>query len=70
MINININKTDLMVMCELRVVFKGTTLMEDVIRMTVEGNSIKLYSMLGETRTVQGWIVEVNLTKQEAIIEG
>ncbi|HEY9245876.1 MAG TPA: CooT family nickel-binding protein [Candidatus Methanoperedens sp.] len=59
-----------MVMCELRVVFKGTTLMEDVIRMTVEGNSIKLYSMLGETRTVQGWIVEVNLTKQEAIIEG
>ncbi len=44
--------------------------MEDVVRITAESDSIKIYGMLGETKTVRGKIVEVNLTKQEAIIDG
>ena len=55
-------------MCELRVIFKGNTVMEDVVRITANKDSIKLHGMLGETKTIHGRIVDVNLTKQEAII--
>lgn len=49
--------------------------MNDVVRITVERvtadkNSIKLQSLLGETKTISGRIVDINLSKQEAIIEG
>jgi len=57
-------------MCELKIIHKGKNIMEDVVRMTADKNSIKLYSLLGETKTITGRIVDVNLTKQEAIIEG
>lgn len=43
--------------------------MDDVMRITVDKNSIKLQSLLGETKTVSGRIVDINLTRQEAIIE-
>ncbi len=56
-------------MCELKVIFKGKTIMEDVVRITAQGDSIKLQGMLGETKTVRGKIMDVNLTKQEAIID-
>jgi predicted RNA-binding protein len=69
MINININNTDLIAMCELKVILKGNTIMEDVVRITKEKDTIILQSMLGETKKVRGSIVDVNLTKQEAIIE-
>jgi predicted RNA-binding protein len=69
MINININKTDLTAMCELKVILKGKTVMEDVVRLTVDKGAVKLQSILGETKTVHGRIVEINLTKQEAIID-
>lgn len=55
-------------MCELRIISKGKTIMEDVVRISVDKNEVKLQSMLGETKTIHGRIVEVNLTKQEAII--
>jgi predicted RNA-binding protein len=55
-------------MCELRVILKGNTVMEDVVRITANKDSIKLQGMLGETKTIHGRIVDVNLTKQEAII--
>ncbi len=70
MINININETDLAVMCELKVILKGKTIMEDVVRITADKDAIKLQSLLGETKTIKGRIVDINLTKQEAIIEG
>lgn len=57
-------------MCELKIIHKGKNIMEDVVRITADKNSIKLYSLLGETKTITGRIVDVNLTKQEAIIEG
>lgn len=69
MINININNTDLIAMCELKVIRKGETIMEDVVRITKEKDMIKLQSLLGETMTIRGIIVDVNLIKQEALIE-
>jgi predicted RNA-binding protein len=57
-------------MCELRIIFKGSTIMENVVRLKVSGDSIKLYGMLGEEKTVSGRIKDVNITKQEAIIDG
>jgi predicted RNA-binding protein len=57
-------------MCELKIIFKGNTIMEDVVRIKVEGDSIKLFGMLGETKTISGRIKDINLTKQEAIIDG
>ena len=59
-------------MCELNVnMVEGTntiTLMEDVVRLVVNNNEITITSMLGETLTVQGKIMHVDLTKQEALI--
>jgi len=57
-------------MCELKVIFRGKTIMEDVIRITVDKDSIRLQGMLGESQTIHGKIVDINLTKQEAIIDG
>ncbi|MDD1745458.1 MAG: CooT family nickel-binding protein [Methanobacteriota archaeon] len=57
-------------MCELRIIFKGSTIMENVVRIKVNADSIKLYGMLGEEKTVSGRIKDVNITKQEAIIDG
>jgi predicted RNA-binding protein len=60
-------------MCELNVnMVEGTntiTLMEDVVRLVVNNNEITITSMLGETLTVQGKILHVDLTKQEALIQ-
>jgi predicted RNA-binding protein len=69
MININIKNTDLIDMCELKVILKGKTIMEDVVRITKERDTIKLQSLLGETKTIRGSIMDVNLIKQEALIE-
>ncbi len=70
MINLNILQGVLPAMCELRIIFKGNTIMNDVVRIKADGDSIKLYGMLGEEKTVKGRIKEINITKQEAIIEG
>ena len=56
-------------MCELKVIFKGNTLMENVVRISDKDGSITLQDMLGDVKTVSGKIVDVNLTKQEAIID-
>lgn len=55
-------------MCELKVIFKGNIIMEDVVRITAEDGSIILQDMLGDVKTVSGKIADVNLAKQEAII--
>ncbi len=56
-------------MCELKVILKGKTIMEDVVRITQLQDNIQIQSLLGETKTVHGRIMDVNMTKQEAIIE-
>ncbi len=43
--------------------------MEDVIRIKAEGDSIELFSLLGDEKTISGRIIDVNLSKQVAIIE-
>ena len=43
--------------------------MEDVVRITQENENIIVQSLLGESKTIRGRIKDVNLTKQEAIIE-
>lgn len=57
-------------MCELKIIFKGSTIMDNVVRIKADAGSVKLFGMLGEEKTVPGRIKEVNLTKQEAIIDG
>ncbi len=56
-------------MCELKVILKGKTIMEDVVRLTADKDAIKLQSLFGETKTIHGRIVDINITKQEAIID-
>ena len=56
-------------MCELKIIFKGSVIMEDVVRIKADGDSIKLFGMLGETKTISGRIKDINITKQEAIID-
>jgi predicted RNA-binding protein len=43
--------------------------MEDVVRISIYNDTIKLQSLLGETMTIRGIIMDVNLIKQEALIE-
>jgi len=59
-------------MCELKTILidSGTkeTLMENTIRITINGDKIELTGILGEKKITQGKITDINLTKQEAII--
>lgn len=57
-------------MCELKIILNGKTIMEDVVRITADKDAIRLQSLLGESKTIKGRIVDINLAKQEAIIEG
>jgi len=56
-------------MCELKVVFQGKTIIEDAIRIKVDGKNIKINGLLGDTKTIQGKIIDINIAKQEVIIE-
>jgi len=69
-INLNIIQCVEEVMCELKIIFKGSVIMEDVVRIKADGDSIKLFGMLGETKTISGRIKDINITKQEALIDG
>ncbi len=61
-------------MCELNVILvkdgERKTIMESVTKMIVVGDSIELYSILGEKETVSGSIKEVDFSKGETIILG
>ena len=43
--------------------------MGNVVRITDENGSITLQGMLGDVKTVSGKIIDVNMTKQQAIID-
>ena len=59
-------------MCESRVLIersgKHELLMEDVVRVVVDGDDIKVMGILGETRHVRGSIKEINLLKNTILI--
>jgi len=44
-------------------------LMEDVVRVDIDGEEIKLTGILGETQEAKGRIKEINLMKHTIVIE-
>ncbi len=60
-------------MCELNAILidgkDKTTLMEDVVRLAVDGNEITITGIFGDTMTLPGRILRVDMTKNEALIE-
>jgi len=60
-------------MCELNaIIIEGkdkTTLMEDVVRLAVNGNEVTITGIFGDTMTLPGRILNVDMTKNEALIE-
>ena len=60
-------------MCELTATLvdgnKREILMEDVIRLDVKGNEITITGIFGDTMTVHGIIMSVDITKQEVLIK-
>ncbi len=60
-------------MCESRVVLlKGSekeVIMEDVIRIDVERDNLKLYGLLGEYKEVRGRIKQMNMKDHEIVVE-
>ncbi|OYT63941.1 RNA-binding protein [Methanosarcinales archaeon ex4484_138] len=59
-------------MCELKSILVDSstreTLMENTIRLKIEGDKIELTGILGEKKMIRGKITDINITKQEAII--
>lgn len=59
-------------MCELRVFMENGNreqIMDDVVRIRVNGSSITLVTLLGDTRQVSGVIKEIDITTQEAVLK-
>ena len=46
-----------------------TVLMEDVIRIEVEGDKLKLYGLLGETAEIKGRITLMDMKKHKILVE-
>ncbi len=44
--------------------------MEDVIRIVVEGEKIKMWDILGDYREVKGKVVEMDLVGHKIVLEG
>lgn len=59
-------------MCELNVIMlhgdKRERVMDSVAKILVEGNSIRLTGILGDQKTVEGSIKEINISRGEALI--
>ncbi len=61
-------------MCESKVVFKGdggeTVVMEDVIRIEVEGEKLKMFGLLGEYKEIKGKVVLMDFKNHKIVVEG
>jgi predicted RNA-binding protein len=59
-------------MCDLNVILlhgdSREQVMDSVTRIVVDGDSIELTGILGEQKTVTGFIKEINISSTEAII--
>ena len=59
-------------MCDLSIILlRGDVrepIMNDVVQVVVDGKSIKMTGIFGETKTVEGTIKEINVSRSEAII--
>ena len=59
-------------MCESKVylVGKEEPFMEDVVRIVVEGEKVKMWDILGELREIKGKVVEMDLVGHRIVLEG
>jgi predicted RNA-binding protein len=59
-------------MCDLSIILlRGDVrepIMNAVVKVVVDGKSIRLTGLFGETKNVEGSIKEINITRREAII--
>jgi hypothetical protein len=59
-------------MCELKVILvdddNREEVMESVTRLVVEGDSVTVYGIFGESKTVTGSVREINFGTGEAIL--
>lgn len=56
-------------MCESKVFSAhGELLMEDVVRIKVEGDIVKMWVILGSSKEVRGKIMEIDLVSHKAIL--
>ena len=60
-------------MCESKVVLakngREEVVMEDVIRVEVNGEKLKLYDILGEQAEVEGKIVLIDMSSHKIVVE-
>jgi predicted RNA-binding protein len=60
-------------MCELNaIILDGNnkkTLMEDAVRLVVNNDEITITGIFGDSITIRGTIVHVDITKQEALLQ-
>jgi len=61
-------------MCESKVVVlkggKKETIMEDVIRIDVEEDYLRIYGLLGEYKEFKGRVRKMDLRNHEIVVEG
>jgi predicted RNA-binding protein len=61
-------------MCESKVVLlkngRETVVMEDVVRIEIDGEKIKLYGILGESSEVEGKITLMDMKEHRIVVEG
>ncbi|MEM2726732.1 MAG: CooT family nickel-binding protein [Archaeoglobaceae archaeon] len=57
-------------MCESKVFSaRGELLMEDVVRIKVEGDLVRMWDILGSLKEIRGKILEIDLVSHKAIVE-
>jgi len=59
-------------MCESKVLLSGSDepLMEDVVRIVIEGEKVKMWDILGDYKEFKGRVVEMDLVGHKIILEG
>jgi predicted RNA-binding protein len=59
-------------MCESRVYVTGSDspFMEDVVRIIIQGDKVKMWDILGKYAEIKGRIVEMDLIGHKIILEG
>ncbi|MDK2795454.1 MAG: hypothetical protein PWQ22_1242 [Archaeoglobaceae archaeon] len=57
-------------MCESKVFSAdGELLMEDVVRIKVEGEILRMLDILGNSKEIKGRILEIDLVAHKAVVE-
>jgi len=60
------------IMCESKVFLKDRedVLMEDVVKIVVDGDKVKMWDILGNYKEVEGKVVEMDLIGHKILLEG